>query len=870
MMKLLKSMIVATLVTALFLVGMYSGIRLQYKETLEDIEKSYNIQQTIAVVNLDIGVKQADNSVKNYSSAIIDGLDDSYVLVSAAMAENGYSSGKYGAVLTFPSNLSEAIESINTKEPYSAQVEFKVNSNLPQERYINIYTKLLTLQTQINESFNYMYMESVLEEFHNAQDYVDELLKNNIEMIEAITAVKLGDYSAYMETAAIPKGEYEPKTLPIDSFVEHASQYSDSISKLYLSSYAVAQKDFDKIEDDMKLRAGELNNMAEIWTEDMEKWADETQKYTREVAEYVKAVDTFHEELSVWSDKLSEWNGLSKQYSEDIEKYKTDISQWAKEVLDYGNALSEFCESTEKYYSSQLLEQNVDKWNDWKNKVNEIYQDEMNNSGLYKAYGEEAKKVMEEYADRKEKIADWSEYTKDYQEYLATWETSVNEYYDTITLSDEKYEESKEVYDQYLLLLDEREALVKEKELLVADEITEINTEIANINARISEYNESVRKLQEASTLSEPVMERLGTEVTSADDLEELDMMEDFTLPDELKDNIMQNNTNLLELAESMETKQEEVTEWLESYKILTDNVPVYEFEEIQPETIDKIDTRNFSKAENNLRGLITHEDLDLNVPDDISIIIYDEEMPQPEFAELPKYVGIVQPDDVSVEKPELTEVPPEYSIEDEPVKPKAILETTELINQLAASYNPEDYLNEKVTGQISGIIGQYGNYLESVNQSIESNQKVNIGLLSKNYTEYSIYLSELKTQIYQLHKEEQDRLTAGIDGFVNRTSAIASESESYIGSFARKLPYTRNNSVTNKLFIETAVASLKFNNGNVAVQQNKVTESNESEKLMKASAACGVLLAVLVMIGISVWIVQRKKNVNLCLKGEA
>lgn len=844
-MKLLKSIIVLTGIMVLFLVGMYSGIKIQYMESLEDMQKSYSIQQTIAVVNLDIGVKYGDNQVKNYSSAIIDGLDDSYVMVSAAMAESGYSSGKYGAILTFPSNLSEAIESINSGEPYSSQVEFKVNSNLPQERYINIYAKLLKLQTQINESFNYMYMESVLEEFHDAQDYVDALLSNNDDIVESIAEVKLKDYSVLMEMAAIPKGEFDPKPLPIDGFVEHASQYSDSVSKLYLSSYAVAQKDFDGIEEEMKLRSSELNDTVEMWTEDMEKWTSETNKYTREVAEYVKLVDDFHEKLSVWADRLSAWSGQSKQYADDIEEYKDNINQWAQEVCDYGNALTEFCESSEKYYTRQLLEQNVDMWNNWKNNVNEIYLDEIHNSELYKAYGIEAMKVMEQYEDRQEGIELWEGYTKDYQKYRKQWEKSVNDYFDSITLSDEQYEQFKDTYNQYLALLDTRESLTEEKLLLLDKDIIDINNEIEFINGKISEYNESVKEISIFSG---------GTH-----NYKKLDKLEEYVLSDELKNEVIKNSNEIALTIEKLGIKEEKIKEWLDSYKTLTDSVPIFQYDRIQPEIIEKIDIREYSNAENNLEGIIMHEDIDLRVPEDINIVIRDTEMPKPEFDELPQYEGITQPNDVSEEKPELTVIPPEYHIEDGRVKSEDIRDKTLLIDRLVTSYNPEEYLNEKVTGQISGIIGQYGSYLESVNKSIESNQKVNIGLLSKNYTEYSIYLSELKTQISKAHKEEQERLTMEVDSFVNNTSAIAAESESYIENFAQKLPYTRNNSVTNRLFIETAVSSLKFNNGNVVVQQNKVTESTISARIMKILMASGVLIVILGITAISVWIVQRK-----------
>ena len=70
----------------------------------------------IAVVNSDMGV-EIDGERINYSASIIETLDANFTLVSPAMAESGFESGAYGAVITFPSDVSSRIVSFNTQHP---------------------------------------------------------------------------------------------------------------------------------------------------------------------------------------------------------------------------------------------------------------------------------------------------------------------------------------------------------------------------------------------------------------------------------------------------------------------------------------------------------------------------------------------------------------------------------------------------------------------------------------------------------------------------------------------------------------------------------------------------------------------------------
>lgn len=825
-MKILKTLIMITLTVMLFMMGIYLGIRMQYQEDLRNQERDYSIQTTIAVVNLDVGVLQEDKSVKNYSTAIIDGLGDNYVLVSSSMAESGYNSGKYGAVLTFPTELSKAVESVNTDSPYQIEIGFKVNSNLPQEKYIQIYTELLTLQSDINSAITYMYVDSILEEFHKAQNEAKALMENNDELLGEAEKLNLGNYTSMIEMAEIPRKEFEPKPIEIVNFVNRAGEYANSISELYLSSYAVAQKDFDKVEEGMGKAAKELDITTKQWLDDVQLWTKQVNDYNDSVKIYVAGVDGFRQSLDVWAEKLENWEMQTNMFVEEFGGYENSLKNWLGRITDYKNELENFCRTANEFYSEEMLRQNVDKWNDWKKEINEIYTIVTANSILYKAFGTEAVKVIKQYHEMEPVIEEWELYS----EAVTEWKEALESYRSGLVIDDE-------TYTLYLDALKEYKAVLNDYNEFFQLYEKEINEKIAEINEAVGESNDN------------------------ADDAGKK-VIEQFELSTELQEKKNELAVKLNETEKLLADEQAKFEKWASGYKDLTDELPELNPKVSKPEAVEQIDSAELIKAEKNLSNLKEYKELDMTVPEDIELVMFDETVPEMDDMLIPEYT-LKLPEGVKEGKPVFEGQEPEYSVSDFPSRPNELLTNLEELGRLAASYNPKEYLTDEVTGRIAGVIGQYESYLGGVEQSIQSNQQSNLNMLMKNYSEYSVYLSELKTQVRQLHKEEQDKLQSGLNVFAVNAKEIGNESKSYINDFAGKLPYTRNNSVTNKLFVETVVTPLRFNNGNVVIQQSNVQQNENGELIIQiVFMLFGIVVIMTVGIIFSILVIK-KKNVE-------
>lgn len=823
-MKILKTLIVITFTVMLFAMGIYAGIRIQYQEDLNNQARDYSIQSTIAVVNLDVGVQQEDKSVKNYSTAIIDGLGSNYVLVSSSMAESGYNSGKYGAVLIFPTELSKAVESVNTDSPYQIEIDFKVNSNLPQEKYIQVYTELLTLQSDINSAITFMYVDSILEEFHKAQNEAKALMENNNELLSEAEKLNLGNYTSFIEMAEIPRKEFEPKPIEIVNFVNRASEYANSISELYLSSYAVAQKDFDKVEEEMGKAAEKLDTTTKEWIDKVQLWTTQVDHYNESVKIYVAGVDGFRQSLDIWAEKLNNWENQTNLFADEFREYEKSVENWLSRINDYKNELENFCQTANEFYSEEMLRQNVDTWNDWKKEVNDIYTIVVDNSELYNAFGTEAVKVVEQYHKMEPVIEEWELYS----EAVTEWKEELESYRSGLVIDDETYKQYMDALDEYKVTLRAYNDFFKLYE-------KEINEKIAEINEAAAES---------------------GGETDDADKV----VIEQFELSEELQEKQNELAVKLSDTEKLLTEEQEEFEKWVSGYKDLTDELPEINSKVLKPEAVEQIDSADLMKAEKNLSNVKEYKELDMTVPEDIELVMFDESVLVMDDMLMPEYT-LKLPEGVKEGKPIFDGQEPEYNISDFPSRPNDLLSNLEALGRLAASYNPKEYLTDEVTGRIAGVIGQYESYLGGVEQSIQSNQQSNLNVLMKNYSEYSVYLSELKAQVRQLHKEEQDKLQSGLNVFAVNAKEIGNESKNYINDFAGKLPYTRNNSVTNKLFIETVVTPLRFNNGNVVIQQSNVQQSENGELIIQIVLVLFSMIIIMTIGLLIPLIVIKRKN---------
>lgn len=303
-----------------FMFGLRLGAESEVERQIDMQMAQMRLSSTIAVVNGDAGI-MVNGSVYNYSAAIINTLGDDFVLVSPAMAQAGFASGTYAAIVTFPSNVSARVLSFNAIAPERVQLEFQINPNLPEREYIETFIAITELQLAINTTLASTYVSSILRQFHDAQDHVDGVFRNNLADLFALEIITLGDFSANLILDDVPFVPIQPRELDTPFYMNHVRAFAEEVSNWYLDSYAMASNQFLWMRDGLIRLTDNFPEQEDVWLNMLVMW-------TRYSESYGELLDTFFYDVSTHEDGLRTWHSETVDWQHTLETYQNQVLGW--------------------------------------------------------------------------------------------------------------------------------------------------------------------------------------------------------------------------------------------------------------------------------------------------------------------------------------------------------------------------------------------------------------------------------------------------------------------------------------------------------------------------------------------------------------
>lgn len=121
-------------------------------------------------------------------------------VIGIVAMRQGYATGIYAGYLIIPATFSESIVSLNNI-PVRSEISYAINSNLREDVKEEAIYDVLALMDEINSGVSYMYLHSVLDDFHTAQDAANTVMNNDIEERDAIDAIQANDLVALVPVA---------------------------------------------------------------------------------------------------------------------------------------------------------------------------------------------------------------------------------------------------------------------------------------------------------------------------------------------------------------------------------------------------------------------------------------------------------------------------------------------------------------------------------------------------------------------------------------------------------------------------------------------------------------------------------------------
>ena len=270
---------IALTLVLIFAGGILLGSATEAEQQSEFWAYRVEIQNTIAVVNSDVGAVGTDGERRNYSAAIIQALEEEFVQASPAMAETGFLEGTFGAVITFPSHVSAGIMAFNQGSPQRVQLEFIINPNLTEKEQIETFLRILNLQKSINTTLARSSVSSAFEQFHDAQEHVLDIFQYKEEGLAAMDVIELDEFTPSLNLDDLPENPFEPNPFDGESHLSTVEGFATSVASLFLGSYSQASSSFLSMREGLLLMSDDIPMRASDWLENLEEWAKEWEEY---------------------------------------------------------------------------------------------------------------------------------------------------------------------------------------------------------------------------------------------------------------------------------------------------------------------------------------------------------------------------------------------------------------------------------------------------------------------------------------------------------------------------------------------------------------------------------------------------------------
>jgi len=337
---------------AAFIFGLRLG-SLSEAEQHQPVHEAVNA--TIAVINSDAGA-EINGVHLNYATAIINTLDDRFMLVSPAMAQSGLDSGMFSAVVTFPHHVSTRVLSFNAYMPQRVEVEFIISPQLSDREFLETHLAIMGLQLAINTTLANTYVSSIFRQFHEAQDQVGNIFQNSLADLMALEMLTFSNFTDGLDLSHVPVIDLNPRELDTEFYFGQVYNFASDIAGWYLRSYEMASDQFLWMREGLfDLTAG-LPDEEQHWIDMLEHWTWYSEEYGRLLEIYAAYVAYHDQSLYEWfnenvdwnetlgnfQDHLTEWHADSQAWFSTSEEWHSEFLGYLTSVVDFQTALEDF------------------------------------------------------------------------------------------------------------------------------------------------------------------------------------------------------------------------------------------------------------------------------------------------------------------------------------------------------------------------------------------------------------------------------------------------------------------------------------------------------------------------------------------------
>ncbi|MGU8471808.1 hypothetical protein ACV3P7_11165 [Clostridium perfringens] len=855
------------------------------------------VSSNIAIVNQDTGVEKGDKYI-NYSEKIIENLDSKYIVTSREIAKKGLKNGEFSALIVFPGKFSDNVTSINNENPEKAQFYFELSPKLSNVEKAETEESITKLEREINDKISYIYVANILNEFHDSQDKVIDVLENDNEQVKKILSINDNDLVKSINIRDFEKLKIDINTLNLDDDFNKNEKVMEDMDSNYKKFLAEGNDDLNKIKstaNDLIIKEGGLlsflGNIANInvlpgyfngiqFKDVIENFQDKFEKLFTTTSNDIKesqnkqfedlnkndeknledsetkissSTDDINKNIDVLLETEEETNNLNNEFAS-FEKYLLELNPTIREILieepefsidslnvigpNINKNLETVFKSISNYldsYNTNLTSQNIEvQALKSENKINAVISETVINL------------LLNGKAINKESLIGILEDKINY--YIKIREIDFNLVKDNFNKNHPQNRvETLNDYLKYILNNTSNIQPKNDSSTLVDFELNQYD--LTNYFNRLSISGTNI----DLTLKQDEIKDNITTELTNYDAAQKNEFLNFKKFFDERYANIKNDYIN------QIDDIKKETTNKLDTIKSSSDTLFVNIEQQIEGKNKEnkglignlKLSVTNlFSNLKNSSKNSnnAVKEDLQKNI-DDKEEILKNENI---------TYMSGIR------EFIKETEADTKEGLK------KSFMEKHEPLAKLDVEiekYNPIDYIT-KNQSVFNNLIGDYNQNNSDISKKISEQDQKNIKFTEETYEKADEHVEQLKEDVLKTKEESEKLITDGLKDTKEVSINNTKENKKLMESFSNKLPYTRIGSLSNlKMydFIATPLEAINTTNNNTEIKSSNsvvaTSSKSNSDSYKKYILVGSLILVTFLIIGTKMVITYLKRK---------
>lgn len=312
----------ATMLSCGYLIGK-SSVENVDSNTKIQVEKNTISPEMIALVNLDEGVNGDGEQRQYYAQSLMNIPETGYAVTSLEDARTGVAENRYAGYILVPADFSEKIQSINSTLQ-KANITYGICESLTAEEKKKVNDTIREFVQNMDNSASYLYLNSVMNEFHDAQRSASAILSNDQKDFDAISNIQPENLLAKIMFPTLENNPVLPETTSMENYIQKNDSCIQAVEEHYSTGIEVGKEELNQL-----LASGD--DLSKEWSDTQEKLNSMDVLHNEG-----ETGSVYEEELNTLKDNLSAYNEKLLLVQENVEtNLKTVETQLEDSIKNY-------------------------------------------------------------------------------------------------------------------------------------------------------------------------------------------------------------------------------------------------------------------------------------------------------------------------------------------------------------------------------------------------------------------------------------------------------------------------------------------------------------------------------------------------------